>query len=652
MNKSNLSNVSSFKRVLFAGSLTLATLSAGCDQDGGAISNDPQEAELPQEVQENPAPQVLAQDREFGQSSGVPAIDTECFNQVPLKDPKNSAGVEYNADCSTAFVLPPIVGATKVGTFAPSLNMGFCKASEKASKVAETTMDSAEKMAERLARAGEKLEALREKIDAKEADLDRVTAAFDAGTAEAKVAEAKVKSLRDDYKAAKRVYSDCEMDAVEPKTECRDELLEAKRIKRAFQDQRDVLDDLELAVSKAEAQKEKLGREIERLEGKLVKDQKTHGEVQDLLLSLNERVMNLYREYAVLEGAMGNLNYVLEWDKMVEAYRNANPEFKGRIAPMPLDDMRFHVASYVGETTTLPALLAVSVPGIPDLPSHTTELEISDAPVPADPAKSGMETGRVRVAVQGGASNGAHVTLSLVGACPSYDDASKKIVPELLNGLMKTNVSYSYQVQAQRQYVAKYNMRNWLDSMEKIKQKTRPFSSKNLKEVATNAESSDWFKIDFSGNHADFEYTAEEQKEIKKEVADSLQANALRQLAHQTGVALPPVPRAEISETGLQQWSKRQKTLCGAFTWCIYADYAGKLLSDVWNNKTGIAKFKRANSVWQTQTVRGTKMIRRHGASSFMPIQGSFDPSDDAPVYEQKNETLAANNQGSDKDSI
>lgn len=630
MKKSKLTKRPFMRQTLFVGSLSLLTLSLGCDQSTLLDSDAPEQIDA-QEVEASPVEEAVVQAHEPNVSGSAPSIDTKCTKQLSLKTPKNGSGVQYSSDCSVAYVLPPAVGTTKVGNFAPSQNMGFCEASENAQKVGNSTMKSAAKMAERLADAGDRLEALSEKVEAKQIELDKVTAAVNAGSAQVAAAEAKLKNLREDYKAAKRALEDCKMEAIDEKAECKSELLEAKKVKRAFQDQRDVLDDLELEFSKADAQKKQMEREVERLGEKLLKDQKTHAEVQELLFSLNSKVMGLYKEYAVLEGAMGNLYYLLEWDKLIEAYRTNNPEFQGRFTPMPLDDLRFHFTSHVGKSTTLPALLGASVPGLGPLATHSTDLVVSDKPVSLEPASAASNSNAVHGAVQGGNSNSAHVTLSLVGACPSFNEDDNSIDTEVLDARVSTQITYSYQVQAQRQYLASYNMSSWLDSMEKLKTKTRPFSSKNLKEASSSAGSSDWFRIDFSGNDAEFEYSPKEQAEIRKEVADTLQANALRQLAHQTGVALPPVPRAELTETGLQKWAKRKRTLCGAFTWCIYTDYAGKLLSDVWSNKEGVAKFKRSNSVWQSYEVRGTKMVRRYGAAGFMPREGLGKENGDIP---------------------
>lgn len=652
MKKTKSANLSSMRRVLFSCSLTLVTLSTGCDQDVDITDDAAENVDSVQDQdQEQPIKEKLVQANEPVVSGGAPAIDTKCSEQLSLKTPKNGSGVEFNSDCSVAYVLPPIVGTTKAGNFSPNQNMGFCEAAQNAQKVGVSTMKSAAKMADRLANAGEKLDALSEKVQIKQDELDRVTSAFNAGTAEVAVAQSKLKNFRDDYKGAKRALEDCKMEAIDAKEECKEELLEAKKALRAFQDQRDTVDDLELAVSKAQAQKNQLEKEIERLGEKLLKDQKTHAEIQELLLSLNARVMNLYKEYAVLEGAMGNMYYLLEWDKLLEDYRLENPEFKQRFAPMPLDDLRFHIATHVGESVTLPALLGVNVPGLGKLVSQSSELSVSDEPVSIDPANTGLNPSAVHRVVRGGNSNGAHVALSLVGACPGYDEATESIDPKLLDSFLSTKISYSFQVQAKRQYAATYNMSSWLDSMEKIKKETRPFSSKNLREVASSAASSNWFRIDFSGNHADFDYTPEEQAEIKKEVADTLQANALKQLAHQTGVDLPPVPRAKLSKAGLQKWAKRKKTLCGFFTWCVYTNYAGKLLSDVWSNKEGIAKFKRSNSVWQSYEVSGTKMIRRYGSAIFMLNEGADKPSSDLSAeYQHKLENSSASRERAPKE--
>lgn len=567
----------------------------------------------------------------------APAIENSCARDMKIVDPDNGTGVVFAEDCSVAYVLPPQTGASKIGTLVENMNIDFCPAAQEASSVAKTTMKTAAKAAKRLEKATEKVDKLQEQEEEFQVSYDEALAAQEDAEGKLELAEELLEQLEADYDEAKEAFDDC-VDETDDEDECEEQADARSEAKSAFKGQRKKVNKAKKAVKKATKNANKLERKLDRLDNKIIKKEKPILELQDLLIDLNLTVKELYKEYASMEGAVGNIYYLLEWDKLLQGYTEKNKDFPGRFLPVSLEDMRFHIAAYVGKASTVPALLAANVPGLGELASPSTEPEVSEEPVTIEPASLGFQEGAIHQSIRGGHSNGANIAMSLAGVCKSYDEESKSLIKNTLDGALIAGLTYSYQLQAKRQYVARYSMSHWVESMEKKVSKKRPFSSETLNEVANDAGSSSWMSIDFTGNDSEFEYSAEEQAAITKEVAAALMTNSLNQLAVQNGIQLPSVPRAELTETGLQKWGKRKKR-CGWFSWCYITNYAGNFLADVWSNKKAIAKFRKSNSGWQRQEVSGTKMVRRHGSVVFLPSAGPLEPSEEVEETEGVEET-------------
>ena len=57
-------------------------------------------------------------------------------------------------------------------------------------------------------------------------------------------------------------------------------------------------------------------------------------QIQDRLMELNLKTMELFREYTKLEGATGQIIWSIPWDQLLEDYRHMNPNFEGELVSL------------------------------------------------------------------------------------------------------------------------------------------------------------------------------------------------------------------------------------------------------------------------------------------------------------------------------
>ena len=79
----------------------------------------------------------------------TPYVSPKC--QPPsVASPENGSGVLFDEDCTTAYVLPPIVGKAELAALAQNANLQFCPAQLKVGVVATSTLDSAKIISDQL----------------------------------------------------------------------------------------------------------------------------------------------------------------------------------------------------------------------------------------------------------------------------------------------------------------------------------------------------------------------------------------------------------------------------------------------------------------------------------------------------------------------
>ncbi len=134
--------------------------------------------------------------------------------------------------------------------------------------------------------------------------------------------------------------------------------------------------------------------------------------------------------------------------------------------------------------------------------------------------------------------------------------------------------------------------------------------------------STDWFDIVFDADAGEFQYTAEEQDQIRKDVKSDLIDRALKSISSLNGLntAPPPVPEMP-GPSGVSAAGKNLMYTCGWNYWCFAGSLALKTADSIFGSKTAVSEFKKVNNTWVKDTVRGVRILERSTALSFAPLK-------------------------------
>lgn len=323
--------------------------------------------------------------------------------------------------------------------------------------------------------------------------------------------------------------------------------------------------------------------------------------------------MILFKDYANLEGATGQIVWSVRWNKVIDEYKRLNTNLKVTWTRMPLTEAVLTSTVKVGDNldTTLSGLKSATIPG--GKPSGFSGMgngqKVEGAALQPSPPKE--------ASIAFGDSVSGQIVLSLVGACPylSADTASNRIDSDKLAAHMVANLIYTYEVASHRGYTARYNLSNLLRRIESKSQKGGFFSTEALNAIAEGGDSSDWVDIRFDANSSGFQYSAEEQSilavTIKKELID----RAIKHVAVLTAgpAAVGQIP--DFMENGANR-SASELRKCVHMYCQVGAGLLG-VADSIWGRSNAAAEFHRNNSSWRVDKVRGVQVVGRGGALTF-----------------------------------
>jgi hypothetical protein len=538
--------------------------------------------------------------------------------------PPNGAGVLFDETCSVAYVMPPVTGQAELSALAQNANLQFCPAQLKVGKIAEKTVGAADKISAQLVSmidgfkpASDELSDLRSQVIGAKATKDEAEGLLNDSKSKDKV-------LFDQIETAATSLKQCVVLVKDPNTECASQqsaLDSAKADYKAFLPE----------IAKRETSSRAAKREFEILEGEL--QQKTTQyvtvttplfDLQAKLFELNNDIMDLYKQYSPLEGATGQIVYTIQWDTLVADYQKANPGLNLTWAKLPLQDASFSATVRTGTTTdlSLPAVLWSRVPGAKAAgPSSGVDGNVTIGPSATTPSGSNIAD----VAIGFGTSVSGQLALSLNGACPYFEagvDVNKTAVdfPGFTAHLIG-NLDYTYEMAARRGYTARYNLSNMVSRFEKKSKSGGWFSSRSAHEVVEDNSSSDWFEINFDADASEFQYTAQEQSDITKDVKAGLIDRALKNMAAINGLnSTPPPAPAMPGATGVGVAAVSLRKTCYWNYYCLGASFVLSSLDSIFGSTSAVSNFKKSNSVWVEDKVRGIQILDRNGALTFRTL--------------------------------
>jgi hypothetical protein len=528
--------------------------------------------------------------------------------------PASGAGVLFSEDCKVAYVLPPVKGRASVSALVPNLNLQFCPGVSSVGELTETLVSS-------IAATAKQMKALLDQYAPLEAEVQALGERISVSRAE-RAAALKAQELINERR--ERALSELETQMAALKS-CKllapDPCLE---LQAAVNQSRTQVRELELETTKADRALVQATRKAQKDEQSLLALQERYVramepalKLQERLATLHDKVLELYRVYAPLEGATGQIEYSIDWDKLVESYRLANPSLHVRWERIPVKEAELWASVKLrGEHAEIPAILRSSIPGM-----RVTGIKgIAEADAPTKAEQTQLST---PASVDFSNSVSGQIVLSLVGACPYFESAYATrtgINLQELAAYLVANVTYQYEAFARRGYEAKYNLNNFYKRVETKRKKGGFFSSKVIHSIVEEGDSKDWFEIKFDApTTGEFQYSAEEQAAISREVKADLIDRAMRQFAFLAGGAATPPGVPVVMPTGASSAS-RALGKCPYF-YCQAASLGLGVLDSIFGRSTAVSSFERHNDVWTKDVVRGAKVVTRATTSTFSPEQ-------------------------------
>lgn len=540
-----------------------------------------------------------------------PSLNAEC--NFKISTPKDGAGVRFNESCSEIYVLPPRFGKAEVPNLVRTTNLQFCGRVNEVEEISTSTFNSLKVMSARLEAMIKDFDPLDEDlIDARKKSTE-ARAKFKSAESNLEAAEKELDELRKALKEANKVYQDCLDENSDPKG-CDRQKSKADEAKLVFDSFRlGEYRDARKELTRREEDYETLLDTISELQKRYTEGVAPLFELKKVIVELNNEVMVLFKDYANLEGATGQIVWSVRWNKVIDEYKRMNSNLKVTWTRMPLTEALFTSTIKMGNNldSTLSGLISATIPG--GTPSGFSGMgkgqKVEGAALQPSPP--------TEATIAFGDSISGQIVLSLVGACPylSTDTASNRIDSETLATHMVANLIYKYEVASHRGYIARYNLSNLLRRIESKAQNGGFFSTESLNAIAEGGDSSEWFDIRFNVNSSRFQYSAEEQATLAVTIKKELIDRAIKQVAVLTAgpAAMGQVP--DFMENGANR-SASELRKCVHHYCQIGAGILG-VANSIWGKSNATAEFHRNNGSWSVDKVQGVQFVPRGGAVTF-----------------------------------
>ncbi len=546
-------------------------------------------------------------------ASAAPAAEPHCKTKVV--NPAGAAGIMFDEDCHTAYVLPPVTGKASVSAVAPNTNLNFCPAVNQAGVVASKTIASAGVVADKIAAMIKGFDPLNKDLQDLQDKLAVASADKDAAAATLANDQIEQQEHISQIGVANSAYQTCV--ALNSPAQCEEALRDLNAEKAEYRTfiVNKLGPDQQKQIA-TQAAFDALSFSYTRKTKNLADATAPLFDLQAKLAELSNSVEQAYVHYAPLEGFTAQLTYSIPWDTLLTSYQAANPTLD--FVRLPITEAKFSATAMINNVaTSLPAILAYAIPGMP-----------KQGAIPAPPAGGFLRLGFGKGGDVGpaympfGSSLSAQIVTSLTGSCDFYPNGYSGGVVGNINELtahVTANLNYLYEIKARRGYTASYNMSSWISRVEKVKKKGGFFTSSTIHSVMEDGNSSDWFSIKFDQQASGFAYSDQEKVNLTKEVKGQLMERALRLIAMQNGsMSKGPPSTPPLAPTGIGTAAGYLMGGCGFWSWCTVAGWVLGTLDSIFGSSTAVSDFKKSNSAWVTDTVKDTAILLRPGSLTFV----------------------------------
>jgi len=570
-----------------------------------------------------------AQGKYFNRSAFVPAA-----NEVPYKyalcnhNITNPAGLQpssllYSGDCQTVFVPPPELGSSHVTSLDKSYNLDFCPKLKTAANAVNLLTISLQKLSERIITL------------AQQKTSDSTTAALEAQLANAKLAVDKAYA---DYNTALLTQSDAEVALSLAEVDLNTCLLsgavcdlQAAAYDKAKSDKL-VADKL---VDTTLSNYMKAVDTVNSLETQLADYRSNAIQKDTQLVALFDRFYNMikllngvYKELTQLQGAKVRLEYSLNLNAHLDAYRTANRQLGLT--------WRFLPVTTINLLTNLEGMNNVNGASVLWLKSQDKNFDYTTFPLDA----SNISVNSLPLnSVDLLDTSYIDMGLGLAGACAYFTDSKINPNPSVFSDLpanAPVNIQYVYQTSLPHDYVVKYNLYSLaktfftqtllMNIFEKMPSTSvadlakqlvslSNLSNIDLAQMVDSRQDSAWLQIEFNSASSTQQSALLQQEEIRMEVKARLIRAMLDQvaLAYRTQPlqASSPVNLAAVSaQTNSDPCWQRYGSLCRFDSYQLDAA------------SVALDQFRLANDVWKTEQSDTQTLIDNVVGTTFVP-----DPS-------------------------
>jgi hypothetical protein len=546
--------------------------------------------------------------------SASPSMNSKC--SYALTTPHNASGVIFDESCTMAYVRPPKLGTAEITSLARTTNLQFCGAVKSIDQIADRTVKSMDILSKKVQNMILAFEPLNQTLLDEKLELVSAKSKMESARKQLIEAETKIQDLGKAIFNARQAHENC----LQIKSSDHPLCLELKSAWDDAKDKGSKFYEGEYAKRQANVFNTTENHDLLAARFAVYRDRYTDAiapmlELQDRLIELSFKTMELYREYTKLDGAIGQITWSIPWDKLLDDYRRMNPTLRVNWSPLPIKEVEListvNNQDSAAELGSIPAIKSSSIPGA----RHT--------------GFSGMANGQEVVGAQleasaptqasvvFGNSVSGQIVLTLIGACPYFHNTEDRTSVDIddLTATMVTNLVYTYELAVRRSYIARYNLSELLHKIEQKSKRGGFFSTKSAHSIIEDNDSAEWFVIQFGGNTSEFEYSKEEQREIARELKQELMDKAMRQFSIlNAGSAIPPsVP--DFIESGAQTSAKELRKC-----WHLYCQVASSIIGvghSIWGRSSAVANFYHNNGSWATEQVNGIQFINRSETLSF-----------------------------------
>jgi hypothetical protein len=526
--------------------------------------------------------------------------NTTC-GALTLKNTSTSSLLPDTEDCSLVHVLPPIGGQSKIQSFSPSGNLGFCPAM----KTLHGAVEKVAKQYRKLTSKASELDPMVEEasIELKAAKKKAAEFLATGATLEISKLEGMLRQVDIRIEAIIKQLETCSHTNCAPLTE----ELSAKNLERSdLQERLFLIQDKNseelLASKKAEAEVVAAQENYDLFINK-------YDTIRQKISSLNQEIFSMYSTYGKLEGGFAEIQYNSGWQDNVSKLSLENQGLK--FNSIPTKNARLH-ANLIGSTdqssylASLPAVLDYQMAGLKYQPwGEEKTPELSSLPDN----------------IQGS------LRLSLIGGCPAHyenflgDDLLKVREPQSSSfPIFGITATYEYPVSYHLKMKASYNLYKMYEETKKSGTSGGFFTSRSYVDASTKKLDKDTFSIDWTVEDPNSQYSEEKRFQVEREIRQILLERVLSNMAQPifTGATAQPEAAPAIPENGAMVLAEGISRTCGWYSfYCTGGSWLLKGANAIFGSSSSESSFKAEHNSNATEEWNVTAASWKSGAISY-----------------------------------